>query len=126
VNQLSKVPLNLVEIPFVEANAGEPEGPFVIHYLERPALFVPQLEEIACHLAGLVEVLTRVADAVAPEPADVVDSPYVAKKLGCGTTWVGEMARKGTIPKSCLVPGTGNGKPWKFYRAKIEAWIAGR
>ncbi len=61
-----------------------------------------------------------------PEPADIVDTPYVAQRLGCTTVWVAEMARKGEIPKNCLVPGTGNGKPWKFRREAIEHWMASR
>ena len=50
----------------------------------------------------------------------------VAKQLGCTTVWIAEMVRSGDIPKSCLVPGTGNGRPWKFYRAAIDRWLASR
>ena len=70
--------------------------------------------------------LVRIADALAPQPADIVGSPIVAAKLGCTTTWVAEMARNGEIPPGCVVAGTGNGRPWKFYRAKIETWIESR
>ena len=70
--------------------------------------------------------LTRIANHFDPPPPDVVDSVYIAKKLGCTTTWVADMARNGTIPASCLVPGTGNGKLWKFYRSKIEKWLEER
>jgi len=74
----------------------------------------------------LIGLLRRIADAIAPEPEAVVGSPYVAGKLGCTTTWVSEMVRSGEVPKGCVVPGTGNGKPWKFYRDKVDAWIASR
>lgn len=70
--------------------------------------------------------LRRIADALDPPPPDVVGSPYVAKKLGCTTVWIAEQVRRGDIPSSCLVPGTGNGKPWKFYRSRIDQWIESR
>jgi hypothetical protein len=72
------------------------------------------------------EHLRRIADALDPPPPDVVGSPYVAQRLGCTTTWVSDLVRRGAIPSSCLVPGTGNGKPWKFYRSRIDRWIESR
>jgi len=39
------------------------------------------------------------------------------------TVWVAEMASEGRIPRGCIVPGTGEGKVWKFHRAKIDYWI---
>jgi hypothetical protein len=75
---------------------------------------------------SLADSLVRIADALAPEPADIVGTPYVAGKLGCTTVWIAEMVRSGEIPKCCIVPGTGNGKPWKFYRAKIDRWLQSR
>jgi hypothetical protein len=68
----------------------------------------------------------RIADRLDPPPVDVVDSPWVAARLGCTTTWVAELVRRGQVPRDCLVPGTGNGKPWKFYRHEAEAWLASR
>jgi hypothetical protein len=76
--------------------------------------------------ASIAESLGRIADALAPTPADTVGSPYVAERLGCTTVWVAELVRLGRIPKHCLVPGTGNGKPWKFIRRHIDKWIASR
>ena len=67
-----------------------------------------------------------VADAIAPQPNDLVGTPYVARRLGCTAVWVAEMARDGTIPAQCVVAGTGNGKVWKFYRDRIDRWIASR
>jgi hypothetical protein len=77
-------------------------------------------------LPSIARDIRRIADRLDPPPAAVVGSRYVADRLGQTTTWVAEMARAGTIPAGCLVPGSGNGKPWKFYRERIEAWIATR
>lgn len=87
---------------------------------------VHTLEQVAIQLSLVNDHLKRIADAVAPEEHAIVDSPYVAGKLGCTTTWVAAMALKGDIPRSCIVPGSGNGKLWKFYREKIDQWIASR
>lgn len=76
---------------------------------------------------GFGRFLAGVPDgALDPPPPDTVDSCYVAGKLGCTTTWVADMARNGEIPRSCIVTGTGNGKPWKFHRTRIDEWIARR
>jgi hypothetical protein len=77
-------------------------------------------------LATVAAGIARLADHFAPAPSDIVGSEYVARKLGCTTTWIAEMVRKGEIPRSCVVQGTGNGRPWKFHKARIEAWIARR
>ncbi len=77
-------------------------------------------------IVTIAGALKRIADYYDPPPPDVVDSVYIAKKLDCTTTWVAEMARNGDIPAACIVPGTGNGKPWKFYRSKIEKWLEER
>jgi hypothetical protein len=70
--------------------------------------------------------LARIADHFDPPPPDKVGTTYVAAKLGCTTDWIAMMVRDGAIPPSCLVAGTGNGKPWKFYRARIDEWIEKR
>jgi hypothetical protein len=74
-------------------------------------------------MESLAEESRRIAAHVAPEPGDVVGTPYLAQRLGCSVVWVAEMVRDGRIPKGCIVPGTGNGKPWKFYRPRIEQWL---
>src|SRR6185295_1949648 len=71
-------------------------------------------------LASFVEAVTRLADHCAPEPANIVGSKYVADRLGCTTTWIGRMATNGTIPRGCIVQGTGNGRLSKFYRKRIN------
>ena len=80
-------------------------------------------------LRVLLEVqaeLKRIADHFDPQPADVVGTPYLANKLGCTSTWIAQMVRSGEIPKGCLVLGSGNGRQWKFYRRRIEEWLASR
>jgi len=74
----------------------------------------------------LTAALERIADRLDPPPADIVDSRWVADRLGCTTTWIADMVRSGEVPGECLVPGTGNGRPWKFHRTKVEAWLATR
>jgi hypothetical protein len=70
--------------------------------------------------------LGRIADHFDPPPPDIVGTTYIANKLGCTTDWIAEMAREGEIPISCLIPGTGDGKPWKFRRTRIDQWIEQR
>jgi hypothetical protein len=77
-------------------------------------------------LSSLIVEIRRIADALDPPPPDLVDSGYVAGKLGCTTTWIADMARNGEIPTPCIVPGTGRGRPWKFRRTRIDEWIARR
>ena len=82
-----------------------------------------RLDRIADALEQMAEENRRIMSFVAPEPGDVVGTPFLAQQLGCTVVWAAEMARTGEIPKSCIVPGTGNGKIWKFYRRRIEEWI---
>jgi len=70
--------------------------------------------------------LKRLADHFAPQPADIVGTPYLASKLGCTPTWIAQMVRSGEIPKSCVVPGSGQGRQWKFYRGRIEDWLTSK
>jgi hypothetical protein len=80
-------------------------------------------------LRMLVDIQTdikRIADHFDPPPPDIVDTPYIAQRLGCTPTWVANMVRSGEIPKGCVVPGSGKGRQWKFYRRRIEAWLSNR
>lgn len=77
-------------------------------------------------LHSIAQSLERIADHVAPQPADIVGTRYLADRLGCTTVWIAEMVRSGQLPKHCVVQGTGNGKPWKFHRRHVDAWLAGR
>jgi len=70
--------------------------------------------------------LERIANHFDPPPPNVVDSGYIADKLGCTKVWVARMAADGEVPRNAILPGTGNGKPWKFYRSLIDRWIERR
>lgn len=72
------------------------------------------------------EDIRRIADRLDPAPPAKVGTEYVARKLGCSTQWITELIRQGEIPANCIVPGTGNGKPWKFHRIHIDRWIESR
>ena len=74
-------------------------------------------------LRDISKQLTRIADHFDPTPPDLVDTQYVANKLGCTKVWVAKMALEKRIPKAAIVQGTGDGRPWKFYRSWIDHWI---
>ena len=84
------------------------------------------VKSLATDFNSLAANVKRIADRLDPPPSDLAGSPEIARRLGQTPTWIAEMARNGSIPKNCLVPGTGNGKPWKFYRNRIEEWIKSR
>jgi hypothetical protein len=98
-----------------------------IQWLEVARSLDRSLQRIADDGSAIRELLRRIADKADPQgDARPVGTPYVAKLLGQTPTWVAEMARVGTIPKGCVVAGTGNGKSWKFHRSKIDEWIKNR
>ena len=74
----------------------------------------------------IAEALERLADHFAPPPTDIVGTSYLAHRLACTQVWITDRICQGDIPKSCIVPGTGNGKVWKLYRRKIDKWIESR
>jgi hypothetical protein len=77
-------------------------------------------------LASFSEAVIRLADHLVPAPTNIVGSRYVADRLGCTTTWVSKMAFQGTIPRSCVVQGTGRGRLWKFHRKHVDEWLKSR
>jgi hypothetical protein len=77
-------------------------------------------------LAEIGADIKRLADHFAPAPSDIIGTPHLANRLGCTPTWIAQMVRSGEIPKGCIVPGSGKGKQWKFYRLRIEEWLASR
>lgn len=81
----------------------------------------PILERIARAAEGIYAELERVNNRF--EPPEIVKSSYVAGRFGCTIKWVGEMVRRGEIPKSCIAPGSGNGKQWRFFKSRIEKWL---
>jgi len=74
----------------------------------------------------LADAAEQIANHLDPESPQIVGTPYVAKQLGKSVKWVGDLVRRQTIPKGCVVPGTGNGKEWRFFRKKIDKWIESR
>lgn len=76
--------------------------------------------------AAVDEFFRKMADRNHGKPPELVGSPYIAERLGCTTYWVTQMVRRGEIPSSHVVPGTGSGKPWKFYRVRVDAWLKRR
>ncbi len=87
---------------------------------------VDALLKIASELHELNITANRIADAVAPQPADIVGTPYVASRLGTTRTWIAQLVREGGIPEACLVRGTGKGRLWKFHRREVDRWIDSR
>ena len=77
-------------------------------------------------LLRIAVALERIADHLAPEPENIVGTGYVARKLGYTPTHVARLARDGDIPSSCVVPGCGDGRPWKFMRLRIDNWLETR
>lgn len=99
------------------------DAPAPVFLLERIAAGI---EHLASSWTSIARDVGRIADKLDPPPPNVIDSPTVAARLACTSTWVAEMARRGEIPAKCVVPGTGNGKPWKFFRDKIDEWLRTR
>lgn len=83
-------------------------------------------KRIAVSLELGVAELRRLVDQVCPPPDAVVDTQYVATKLGVTIERISQLVRDQDIPSHCVVEGSGNGKPWKFHRRPIEAWIRNR
>lgn len=97
--------------------------------LSRPGVQPPELHGLGDALGRIatgLEPLSRIAAALDPTPPEFVGTRYIADRLGQTTVWIAEMARRGDIPKSCVVEGTGTGKVWKFHRDKIDEWLKTR
>jgi hypothetical protein len=77
-------------------------------------------------LLRIAEAIEKIAEHIVPEPQAIVGTDYIAERLGCTQTWITDQTRRGEIPRSCCVEGTGNGKPWKYHRKKIDSWIRSR
>lgn len=82
--------------------------------------------EVVMCLDRIASSLERIANKLDPPPDDIVGTPYLARKLGCTTTYISLLIRTGKIPLSCIVAGTGNGRMWKFHRQRIDTWIQDR
>lgn len=73
-------------------------------------------------VVSIANSLRRLADAHGNLAAQI-GTEDVARQLGCTPEHVSDLARSGKIPKRCIVDGTGHGKPWRFHRGRITAWI---
>jgi hypothetical protein len=89
-----------------------------------PDAVAMELASIAKSLSTIAQDIRRVADKL--DPPLPVGTDYIARRLDCSDTWVATMARDGAIPATCIVAGTGSGKPWKFHRDKIDEWLKNR
>lgn len=81
------------------------------------------LEQIASGVREMEPALRRIADHFDPPKRGTVGTPYVAERLGVSVRWISDLIRKGDIPKSCIVPRSGEGKYWRFWKDKIDDWI---
>lgn len=104
----------------------ESSCPQLSHNPNRAAPTVELGRDTLSLLAGVQADLQRLADHLAPQPPDIVGTPFLANRLGCTPTWIAQMVRNREIPQSCIVPGSGKGRQWKFYRKRIEDWLASR
>ena len=88
---------------------------------------VTEVGKIAAAVTSIDRSLARIADHFDPSPADIVGSRLhreaarLHQSLGRG-----DGAPRARFRNRCVVQGTGNGKPWKFHRQKIEEWINNR
>ena len=109
----------------IPLNAGDLNR-LLIERLERFDKRLTDIEARLPSLESLSEAITRLANHFAPAPANLVGSRYLADRLGCTTAWISRMAINGTIPKSFIASGTGNGRFWKFHRKRIDDWLENR
>jgi hypothetical protein len=108
-------------------------GPTTLAMLDRIAgraeefgkrqLSAPALADDRVVVERLASAAEEIAHHLDPKPPEIVKSSYVARRFGCTIKWVGEMVRRGEVPKSCIAPGSGNGKQWRFYRSLIDKWV---
>jgi len=77
-------------------------------------------------LKRIAAALERIANHFDPQTRTTVGTAYVAERLGITIKWVGDLVRKGEIPKSCICPKSGDGRYWRFWKNKIDDWIEER
>ena len=81
-----------------------------------------ELNRISGQLDESLMIQQRLADEIAPERS-IVGTRYVAERIGKSTRWITDLVRDGKIPKQCIVPQSGNGRYWRFYKKRIDRWI---
>ena len=82
------------------------------------------LEDVAARLKNIEPAIGRIAEHFDPQKRGVVGTPYIAERLGVSVRWINDLIHKGEIPKTCFCPNTGEGKYWRFWKEKIDEWIA--
>jgi len=94
---------------------------------ERPMIasgndFADLVDALRDHTAAI----TSLVATLAPEVPDLVGTDYLARKLGVSKQWVGAMAERGDIPRTCIAPKISGGRVWRFHRDRIDAWLRER
>jgi hypothetical protein len=84
---------------------------------------VNALNQIVMAIESNTNAMNRLVDHFSPPDRATVTSSYVARRLGCTVRWIGELARRGDIPKSCRCPRSGEGKYWRFWKKQTDEWI---
>jgi hypothetical protein len=88
------------------------------------SLPIDALAPVAGQLAELVAGIQRLADHVDPTPAGgLVGTNYLAERLGVTVKWAGQLAENGTVPADCVAVRGGDGRQWRLYKDKVDAWL---
>jgi hypothetical protein len=113
----------IAQVPTVVGQAAAAQSDIGIRSVNVVVELGPETRRV---LAEIGSDLKRVADHFDPPPPDIIGTPHLARRLGCTPTWIAQLVRSGEIPKGCIVPGSGKGRQWKFYRRRVEEWLANR
>ncbi len=84
------------------------------------------LQRLTDSIERCEEELRRIADHFNPPLTPIVGTDYIASRLGLTPERITQMTREGDVPPHCLVEGSGNGKPWKYHRRHVDAWLKSR
>jgi hypothetical protein len=57
---------------------------------------------------------------LAPAPADLAGTVYVATKLGCTTVWVTELIKKGSMPWSIAAASTSGSNAAEYAASAVR------
>ena len=87
---------------------------------------VSDITDLVVALKDHTRAISSLVTTLAPEVPDLVGTDYIARRLGVSKQWVGTMAERGDIPRSCIAPKLSGGRIWKFHRDRIEAWLRER
>ncbi len=105
--------------PFCEGN---------MHWVECPPARPKEqsLEPPPADTGGIARELRKLRRALRPAEPEIIGTPEVAKLAGVTTAAVRQWVESGAVPRNCIVPGSGNGTPWRFYRRRILKWLRTR